>query len=235
MSTGPYASTGAPAGGETRQAGQQVAGQAQEKAQQVAGQAQEKAQQVAGQAQEKAQQAATEAKSRLREQLDQRSSQAAGQIRQQAADLRAVSDSLREQGKESPARAAARLAEYAERVGGYLHDRDSNALLADVEDFGRRQPWALAVGGLALGFAASRFMKASSSKRYSTRYREGTTRTQVGDGDYFSAGTYVSPSGPPSPTAYPPDVQTPAPVPPAPAGADSGVAVPRPPTATTGL
>jgi hypothetical protein len=130
---------------------------------------QAKASEVAGQAQEKAQQAAGEVQDRLREQLDQRSSQAAAQINEQASDLRSVSESLREQGKDSPARAADRLAEYAEKVGGYLHDKDSDALLADAEDFGRRQPWAIAAGGLVLGFAASRFLKASSSRRYQGR------------------------------------------------------------------
>jgi hypothetical protein len=35
-----------------------------------------------------------------------------------------------------------------------------------VEDFARSKPWAVAAGGLALGFAASRFLKASSSRRY---------------------------------------------------------------------
>ena len=139
------------------------------KAQDVAGQAQEKAQEVAGQAQEKGQQAATQAKDKLREQLDQRSSQAAEQVNQQASDLRAVSDSLREQGKDRPASAADRLAEYAEKAGGYLREKDSDALLADAEDLARRQPWAVAAGALALGFAASRFLKASSSKRHSTR------------------------------------------------------------------
>jgi F0F1-type ATP synthase membrane subunit b/b' len=146
-----------------------AAGQAQEKAQEVAGQAQEKAQEIAGQAQEKGQQAAAQAKDKLREQLDQRSSQAAEQINQQASDLRAVSNSLREQGKDGPASAAGRLAEYAEKAGSYLRDKDSDALLSDAEDLARRQPWAVAAGALALGFAASRFLKASSSKRYSTR------------------------------------------------------------------
>jgi hypothetical protein len=150
-------------------AGQQAGDGAQEKAQQAAGQAQEKAQQVADQAQEKGQQAAAQAKDKLREQLDQRSSQAAEQIRQQASDLRAVSDSLRQQGKDGPAKAADRLAEYAEKTGGYLREKDSDALLSDAEDFARRQPWAVGAGALALGFAASRFLKASSSKRYSTR------------------------------------------------------------------
>jgi hypothetical protein len=130
---------------------------------------QRKAQQAAGQAQEKAEEAAAQAKGKLREQLDQRSAQAAEQINQQASDLRAVGDSLREQGKTGPAGAADRLAEYAEKVGGYLRDKDSDELLADVEDLGRKQPWAVGAGALALGFAASRFLKASSGKRYSSR------------------------------------------------------------------
>lgn len=132
--------------------------------------AQQKAQDVASQAQEKAQEAATQAKTKLREQLDQRSTQTAEQVNQQAADLRAVGQSLREQGKEGPADAADKLARYVEKVGTYLHDKDSDALLADLEDFGRRQPWAVGAGAMALGFAASRFLKASSTRRYASRY-----------------------------------------------------------------
>jgi hypothetical protein len=124
---------------------------------------------VAEQAQEKAHQAADQVQDKLREQLDQRSSQAATQISEQASDLRSVGESLREQGKHGPAKAADQLAQYAEKVGGYLREKDSHALLADAEDFGRRQPWAIAAGGIALGFAASRFLKASSSQRYHGR------------------------------------------------------------------
>ena len=131
--------------------------------------AQEKAQEVAGQAQEKAQAAGGQAQAKLREQLDQRSSQVAGQINEQASDLRSVSEALREQGKDRPAKAADRLAGYAEKVGDYLRDRDSEALLADAEEFGRRQPAAVAASGLLLGLVASRFLKASSSRRYSSR------------------------------------------------------------------
>jgi hypothetical protein len=132
--------------------------------------AQEKAQELAGQAQEKAQAAASQAKSKLRDQLDQRSAQAAEQINQQASDLRSVGQSLREQGKEGPANAADRVAHYAEKAGGYLRDKDSDALLADVEDIARRQPWAVGAAAFALGFVASRFLKASSGQRYSARY-----------------------------------------------------------------
>ena len=169
MSTGISASADQHAGDGARQEAP-AASRAQEKGHDVAGQAQEKAQEVAAQAQEKGQQAASQAKDKLREQLDQRSSQAAEQVNQQASDLRAVSNSLREQGKDGPASAAGRLADYAEKAGGYLQEKDSDALLADAEDLARRQPWAVAAGALALGFAASRFLKASSSKRHSTRY-----------------------------------------------------------------
>jgi hypothetical protein len=175
--------------------------------QQMTGQAQDKAQELAGQAQDQAQQVAGQARNRLREQLDQRSSQAAEQITTQASDLRSVSETLREQGKEGPANAAGKLAEYAERAGGYLRDRDSDALLADAEDLGRRQPWAVAAGGLLLGFAAARFLKASSSRRYASR------QTSSGGASWPGDAPRPAPVGAPSegraPEAAPPVPATP--------------------------
>jgi hypothetical protein len=124
---------------------------------------------VAGQAQEKAQQAAGQAQERLQAQVEQRVQQLSSQVSERASDLRSVSETLREQGKEGPAKAAEQLAGYAERAGAYLQQKDANGLLSDAEDLGRRQPWAVAAGGLALGFAASRFLKASSGRRYDSR------------------------------------------------------------------
>ena len=196
--------------------------------QQVTAQAQEKAGQLAGQAQEQASQAAGEAKNRLRRQLDERSAQAAEQMNGHASDLRAVSDSLREQGKDGPARAAAKLAGYAEQVGGYLHDRDSDALLADVEDFGRRQPWAVAAGGLALGFAASRFLKASSSRRYASRSSTGRVAPPA------SSVPYPPPAADPSADRHPAASAAASPSR-EPLHADGGVNAPEEPTLTGGL
>jgi hypothetical protein len=127
--------------------------------------AREKAQEVAGQAQEKMQQAAGQAKSRVREQVDQRSTDAGQRVQATASDIRGVGDELRKQGKEQPAKIADQVAERTERVGGYLERSDGDRILRDVEDFGRRQPWALVLGGLAVGFAASRVLKASSQER----------------------------------------------------------------------
>jgi hypothetical protein len=125
-----------------------------------------KAQEVAGQAHEKAQEAAGQAKGRVREQVDQRSTQAGEQVASTAQDVRTVSEELRKQGKDKPAQLADQAAERAERLGSYLKESDADRILSDLEDFGRKQPWAIVAGGVALGFLGSRFLKASSRQRY---------------------------------------------------------------------
>ena len=158
-----------------------------------------KAQEVAGQAQEKAQAAAGQVQDRLREQLDQRSAQAAAQINEQASDLRSVSQALREEGKDGPAKAADRLASYGERVGGYLRDKDADALLRDAEDFGRRKPAAVVAGGLVVGFAAARFLKASSTRRYSARRSGALPRPRSDSAMYDELGGRPTPDAAPAP------------------------------------
>jgi hypothetical protein len=129
-------------------------------------QTKDKAQEVAGQAQAKAQEAAGQAKGRVREQVDQRSTQAGEQVASTAQDVRAVGEELRKQGKDKPAQLADQAAERAERLGSYLKESDADRILSDIEDFGRRQPWAIVAGGVALGFLGSRLLKASSQQRY---------------------------------------------------------------------
>ena len=126
----------------------------------------EKAQELAGQAQEKAEEAAGQAKGQVRSQVDQRSTQAGEQVTSTATDIRSVADTLREQGQEKPAQLAQQAADRAEKLGSYLTESDADRILHDVEDFARRQPWAVVAGGLFLGFAASRLLKASSTERY---------------------------------------------------------------------
>jgi ElaB/YqjD/DUF883 family membrane-anchored ribosome-binding protein len=128
------------------------------------GQAKEKAQEAAGQAKQKA-------GSQLRSQVDQRSTDAGHRVGGLASDVRAVGESLREQGKEQPAKLAEQAADRAERLGSYLKESDADRILGDVEDFGRRQPWAVIAGGVAVGLVASRFLKASSIDRYEKRTR----------------------------------------------------------------
>src|SRR3954452_12568391 len=127
------------------------------------------AEQAQEQVKEKAQEATEKARTTLREQVDSRSTQAGDQISQQAGDLRSLSQELRNQGKDGPARFAEQAADRAEKVGSYLSQSDADRILRDAEEFGRSNPWAVIAGGLAAGFLASRFLKASSSDRYHGR------------------------------------------------------------------
>ena len=115
------------------------------------------------QAKEKAQEAAQQAKRSVRDQVDQRSTEAGERVGSTAQDARSVGEELRRQGKDQPAKLAEQAAERAESLGDYLERSDGDTILRDLEDFGRRQPWAVIAGGVALGFAASRFLKASST------------------------------------------------------------------------
>ena len=118
------------------------------------------------QAKEKAQEGAQQAKRTVRDQVDQRSTEAGERVGSTAQDIRSVSEELRKQGKDQPAKLAEQAAQRAESLGDYLKRTDGDTMLRDLEDFGRQRPWAVIAGGVALGFAASRFLKASSTRRY---------------------------------------------------------------------
>jgi hypothetical protein len=133
--------------------------------------AQDKAKEAAAQAQDKAREAVGQARGRVRDQLDRRSTELGEQVGSSVGDARSVAEQLRTQGKETPARYVEQAADRAERLGGYLRETDGDRLLNDAEDFARRNTWAVALGGLAIGFAASRLLKASSSDRYRSSHQ----------------------------------------------------------------
>jgi hypothetical protein len=143
-------------------------------------------------AQDKTRGALGQVRGRLRDQVDQRSTQAGDQVQSAAQDVRKVAEQLRGQGKDTPARAAEQVADRAESFGSYLRDADGERLLRDAEDVARRQPWLIAAGGLALGFAASRFLKASSSRRYQTGYDRSDTSQRMDDADAVTGAAYTS-------------------------------------------
>jgi hypothetical protein len=154
---------------------------------------QEKAREVAGQAQDKAREAAGQARGRMSQEVDQRSTQAGEQVTSNAGDARSVAEELRKQGKDTPARYVDQAADRAERLGGYLQESDGDRILRDVEDFARRNPWAVAAGGLALGFVASRMLKASSGERYrSSMPADGSGANGMTPGEPVGHGTRAS-------------------------------------------
>jgi hypothetical protein len=136
---------------------------------QVADQAREKAAEAADQAKETAQNVVSQAQDTVREQVDQRTTEVGERAGGTAEDIRSVGQELRHQGKEGAANIAEQAANRIDRAAGYLRDADGDRILNDVEDFGRRQPWAVLAGAVVLGLAAARFLKASSRERYSSR------------------------------------------------------------------
>ena len=133
----------------------------------------EQGQQVVGSAAEKAQDA-------VRTQVDERSTQAGEQLTSAASDLRSVGEQLRGQENDPGAKIAEAVAERAERAGRYLSDADPDRILADAENLGRRQPWLVLAGGIALGIAGARFLKASSGKRYQASSAQATQSGRAG-------------------------------------------------------
>ena len=131
-------------------------------------QVKDKVQDLASQASDQVQQATSQAGDQVKGQVDQRSTQLGEQIGSTADDLRSVAKELRNSDKEQPAKLADQVAEKAEQVAEYLKRSDGQTILSDVENFGRRQPWAVVAGGIAVGFLASRFLKSSSTNRYRT-------------------------------------------------------------------
>jgi vacuolar-type H+-ATPase subunit H len=176
-------------------------GAVKDQVQQVREEVQETASRAIGGAQEQVQELTGKARGQVRDQIDQRISQTGERAESTADDLRAVAKELRNSDNAAPAaKVADQLADRVEGVARYLRQGDVDSILRDVESFGRRQPWAVLAGGLALGFAASRMLKASSSQRYgssgggamsgntSTRSRD-EIRSGLESSSYLSGGT----------------------------------------------
>jgi hypothetical protein len=145
----------------------------------------EQARDAGQQARDTAQKVASQAQSRVKQQVDARTTQVGEQIASTANDVRGVGEELRKQGKDAPARLADQVAERVEQVAEYMKDADADTMLADLENIARQRPWVVVAGGIALGFAASRFLKASSTERYSSRSES--------SGDYPYRASYDAP------------------------------------------
>jgi hypothetical protein len=160
--------------------------------------AKDKVKDATGQAQEKAQEAAGKVQETVQQQVDERTNQAGEKVSGTAEDVRSVAEELRKQGKDGPAKLADQAAEQAEKVGSYLSGTGPEQMLHDVEDFGRRRPWALLAGGLVAGAVAARFLKASSRSRYEGRVGGGTGAAggYKGGAGYPSSGATQPPSPP---------------------------------------
>ena len=142
----------------------------------------------------------SQARNRVRPQVDTRSTQAGEQADTVANDVRSVGEHLRSEGKDKPAELADKAAARVADLGDYLKRSDGDAILRDVERFGRERPWAVMAGGVVLGIAASRFLKASSSRRYHEHESSANLPARTADVD---RGALAAPATTPATTPVP--------------------------------
>lgn len=134
--------------------------------------------------QEKTGELKQQGRSKLGDTLDERTTQVGGQAREAALAMRETGSQLRTSGVSGDQPLAGvfeAAADRVEQLGGYLEHTSGERLLRDAEDLARRHPWAFAGVGLIAGLAASRFLKASSERRYGG-YKGPVTRGSGGSG-----------------------------------------------------
>jgi hypothetical protein len=148
-------------------------------------------QQEAGRLGQEAQQTATEVKERgsvkASEQLDRRTNQLGRQTKSLAEALRRTGRDMEQQGQsDGVERVTGGVADRLERVGGYLEGARGDDMLRDAERFARQHAWLVAGGAALAGLLASRFLKASSERRYDSDARTGRTWSPAATADLYS-------------------------------------------------
>ena len=133
----------------------------------------------------KARAAASQVKERATEQLETKissqKSRAAETLNGVAQTLLSSSQQLRDQQQDGASRAIERAAEGVERFATYLQETNVDEVVEQVHEFARRQPAAFIGGAFALGFVASRFLKASSPEGRRQLYSNSDDRTMTAD------------------------------------------------------
>jgi hypothetical protein len=156
--------------------------------------ARDKAEELKDTVRESSTQLSSTARGWMQQEADQRTTAVASQARTIADAMRQTSSKLSDDGQPQAARVTGTVAERVEQLAGYLEQADGERLMNDVQDLARRNPWAFAAAGLVVGFAASRFMKASRSNQTSSAGRlpdDRTTGTYGTErGAYGASGAY---------------------------------------------
>lgn len=144
-------------------------------------QAREQVEAKAEQATDRARQAAggmvDRAAHQLTERLDQQKHHAAHSLSSVADGLRRSSSQF-EGVPDGMTRYLGEAADRVDELAHYLHDREVEEIVGQVEDFARRQPAAFLGGAFALGLLGARFLKSSRRDlvRYEVRDRWDTER-----------------------------------------------------------
>jgi hypothetical protein len=118
------------------------------------------ASQVADQVKQSASDVTEQAKQTATSQIAVRKDQAAQGLSAVSSSMRQMGDNLRQNDQTSGyAQYVDQAAEQVDRFSGYLQHHDARDIMADAEDWARRNPALVLGGAFALGLLASRFLK----------------------------------------------------------------------------
>jgi hypothetical protein len=136
------------------------------------------------QAKEKAQRLVSTAQERAGEQVqarfDAQKQRAADSLSSVAQSLRSTTQNFQTD-QDGIGRYINEAADRVDNLAHYLHDRELNEIVEQVEQFARRQPVAFIGGAFALGVLGARFLKSSQSNisRYESDDRYVSQRVQM--------------------------------------------------------
>lgn len=128
-------------------------------------QARNQAQEMTQQAKEKASNLVDQARTRVKTRVTEQKDRAAENLTSVADRIRTTGHQIDDQVEEIPVgRYADRAAETVENLAAYLRTHEVDDMVAEVEDYARRNPAVFIGTAFALGFMASRFLKSSTSE-----------------------------------------------------------------------
>jgi hypothetical protein len=133
--------------------------------------------------------ATEQAKEQVRSAATHQKDAAARQMGGFAHALMAAADDLRGQGQAFAADYMREAASGLERASDAVRERDLDQIMANVEDFARRQPVAFIGGAVVAGFGIARLMRSSAERRRSRGAED------VGRPDYGSSPRPGGPTG----------------------------------------
>lgn len=131
------------------------------------------ARQAADSAKSEASHLASEASQQARSLIDQQKDLAADRLDDVAKALRQTADQLDQQAPGMFANYARRAVSGLDGCASALRNKNVDALIADAENFARREPALFVAGSVAVGFALARFLKSSASRSHRRATSEG--------------------------------------------------------------
>jgi hypothetical protein len=138
------------------------------------------------QAQQKLQTVRARATDQITQRVTEQKGRTADTLSTVAQSLHQTSQLLRDQNEESMSRYVDRAADQVDRLAGYLQTTDIDEVMDNVEELARRRPGVFIGGAFAIGFLASRFIKASRRNSQGGRSYDESYRSY--DGDYLTGG-----------------------------------------------